>query len=98
MIEKDDLSKKNKDFLLDLMFNNKNGDTLIKDGVSKKYKVADKSGQALTYASRNDIAYVYPKGHSKPIILVIFTNKDDKNAKPNDKLISETAKKVMKEF
>lgn len=98
LIEKDDLSKKNKDFLLDLMFNNKNGDTLIKDGVSKKYKVADKSGQALTYASRNDIAYVYPKGHSKPIVLVIFTNKDDKNAKPNDKLISETAKKVMKEF
>ncbi|MGF2002290.1 serine hydrolase, partial [Staphylococcus aureus] len=58
------LSKKNKNFLLDLMFNNKNGDTLIKDGVPKDYKVADKSGQAITYASRNDVAFVYPKGQS----------------------------------
>jgi hypothetical protein len=36
-------------FLL-LMLNNKSGDTLIKDGVSKDCKVADKSGQAITYA------------------------------------------------
>jgi beta-lactamase class A BlaZ len=92
------LSKKKKNFLLDLMFNNKNGDTLIKDGVPKDYKVADKSGQAITYASRNDVAFVYPKGQSEPIVLVIFTNKDNKSDKPNDKLISETAKSVMKEF
>ena len=31
------------------MLNNKSGDTLIKDGVSKDCKVADKSGQAITY-------------------------------------------------
>ncbi|HDH0119979.1 TPA: class A beta-lactamase, partial [Staphylococcus aureus] len=92
------LSKENKKFLLDLMLNNKSGDTLIKDGVPKDYKVADKSGQAITYASRNDVAFVYPKGQSEPIVLVIFTNKDNKSDKPNDKLISETAKSVMKEF
>ncbi|HAY2229748.1 TPA: penicillin-hydrolyzing class A beta-lactamase BlaZ [Staphylococcus aureus] len=92
------LSKGNKKFLLDLMLNNKSGDTLIKDGVPKDYKVADKSGQAITYASRNDVAFVYPKGQSEPIVLVIFTNKDNKSDKPNDKLISETAKSVMKEF
>ncbi|EUE10306.1 TPA: serine hydrolase, partial [Staphylococcus aureus] len=56
------------------------------------------SGQAITYASRNDVAFVYPKGQSEPIVLVIFTNKDNKSDKPNDKLISETAKSVMKEF
>ena len=92
------LSKENKKFLLDLMLNNKSGDTLIKDGVPKDYKVVDKSGQAITYASRNDVAFVYPKGQSEPIVLVIFTNKDNKSDKPNDKLISETAKSVMKEF
>ncbi|MDU2310145.1 MAG: class A beta-lactamase [Staphylococcus epidermidis] len=92
------LSKKNKNFLLDLMLNNKNGDTLIKDGVPKDYKVADKSGQAITYASRNDVAFVYPKNQSEPIILVIFTNKDNKSDKPNDKLISETAKNVINKF
>lgn len=54
------------------MLNNKNGDTLIKDGVPKDYKVVDKSGQAITYASRNDVAFVYPKNQSEPIILVIL--------------------------
>ena len=53
------------------MLNNKSGDTLIKDGVPKDYKV-DKSGQAITYASRNDVAFVYPKGQSEPIVLVIL--------------------------
>ncbi|HLR18370.1 MAG TPA: class A beta-lactamase [Staphylococcus sp.] len=89
------LDKKKKEFLIELMFNNKSGDTLIKDGAPKEFKVADKSGQAITYASRNDIAFVYKKGQSKPIILVIFTNKNDKNAKPNDKLISEIANKIL---
>ena len=67
----------------------KSGQALIKDGVPKDYKVADKSGQAITYASRNDVAFVYPKNQSEPIILVIFTNKDNKSDKPNDKLINK---------
>ncbi|MCE5041843.1 BlaZ-like penicillin-hydrolyzing class A beta-lactamase [Mammaliicoccus sciuri] len=92
------LSKENKAFLIDLMINNKSGDTLIKKGAPKNFKVADKSGQAITYASRNDVAFVYPKGESKPIILVIFTNKEGKTDKPNDKVISETAKVVLEKF
>ncbi|HCT8163484.1 TPA: BlaZ family class A beta-lactamase, partial [Staphylococcus aureus] len=40
----------------------------------------------------------YPKNQSEPIILVIFTNKDNKSDKPNDKLISETAKNVINKF
>lgn len=92
------LSKENKTFLIDLMINNKSGDTLIKKGAPKNFKVADKSGQAITYASRNDIAFVYPKGESKPIVLVIFTNKEGKTDKPNDKVVSETAKVVLEKF
>ncbi|MCD2478452.1 BlaZ-like penicillin-hydrolyzing class A beta-lactamase [Mammaliicoccus lentus] len=92
------LSKENKAFLIDLMINNKSGDTLIKKGAPKNFKVADKSGQAITYASSNDVAFVYPKGESKPIILVIFTNKEGKTDKPNDKVISETAKVVLEKF
>ncbi|MCJ0922446.1 BlaZ-like penicillin-hydrolyzing class A beta-lactamase [Mammaliicoccus sciuri] len=92
------LSKENKTFLIDLMINNKSGDTLIKKGAPKNFKVADKSGQAITYASRNDVAFVYPKGESKPIVLVIFTNKEGKTDKPNDKVISETAKVVLEKF
>ncbi|MCP1287692.1 BlaZ-like penicillin-hydrolyzing class A beta-lactamase [Mammaliicoccus sciuri] len=92
------LSKENKAFLIDLMINNKSGDTLIKKGAPKNFKVADKSGQAITYASRNDVAFVYPKGESKPIVLVIFTNKEGKTDKPNDKVVSETAKVVLEKF
>lgn len=92
------LSKENKAFLIDLMINNKSGDTLIKKGAPKNFKVADKSGQAITYASRNDFAFVYPKGESKPIVLVIFTNKEGKTDKPNDKVVSETAKVVLEKF
>lgn len=92
------LSKENKAFLIDLMINNKSGDTLIKKGAPKNFKVADKSGQAITYASRNDAAFVYPKGESKPIVLVIFTNKEGKTDKPNDKVVSETAKVVLEKF
>lgn len=92
------LSKENKAFLIDLMINNKSGDTLIKKGAPKNFKVADKSGQAITYASRNDVALVYPKGESKPIVLVIFTNKEEKTDKPNDKVVSETAKVVLEKF
>lgn len=92
------LSKENKAFLIDLMINNKSGDTLIKKGAPKNFKVADKSGQAITYASRNDVAFVYPKGESKPIVLVIFTNKEEKTDKPNDKVVSETAKVVLEKF
>ena len=92
------LSKENKAFLIDLMINNKSGDTLIKKGAPKNFKVADKSGQAITYASRNDVALVYPKGESKPIVLVIFTNKEGKTDKPNDKVVSETAKIVLEKF
>ena len=44
------------------------------------------------------LLFVYPKGQSEPIVLVILRIKTIKSDKPNDKLISETAKSVMKEF
>ena len=61
-------------------------------------KVTNPVRYEITYASRNDVAFVYPKNQSEPIILVIFTNKDNKSDKPNDKLISETAKNVINKF
>lgn len=45
------LSKSNKDFLMNLMLKNKSGDTLIKDGAPSDFKVMDKSGQAVTYCT-----------------------------------------------
>ena len=44
----------------------------------KTIRFFDKSGQAITYASRNDVAFIYPKNQSEPIILVILRIKTTK--------------------
>ncbi|UXR45222.1 class A beta-lactamase [Staphylococcus simulans] len=98
LMNSNEISEKEKRFLIELMLKNKTGNKLIKNGVNGKFKVADKSGLAATYASRNDIAFIYDKNNNKPIILVIFTNKNKKDSKHNDKVISETTKSVMKEI
>lgn len=98
LINEGGMEKKNKDILIKLMKENGKKDSLIKNGVPDKFEIAEKSGQGTTYASRNDIAFIYPKNQSEPIVLVIFTNKKSKDSQPNDKLISETAKLVLKDY
>lgn len=98
LINEEGMEKKNKDILIKLMKENGKKDSLIKNGVPDKFEIAEKSGQGTTYASRNDIAFIYPKNQSEPIVLVIFTNKKSKDSQPNDKLISETAKLVLKDY
>ncbi|PHK49419.1 class A beta-lactamase [Staphylococcus edaphicus] len=89
-------NKSNVALLKQTMIENETGDTLIKAGVPKSYTVGDKSGQGLTYATRNDLAFIYPKNQTKPIILAIYSKQDQKDGKPNDKVISDSAKAVIK--
>ncbi|MCY9015902.1 class A beta-lactamase [Priestia megaterium] len=80
--------------LTDWMKRNTTGDALIRAGVPKSWEVADKTG-AGSYATRNDIAILWPpKGD--PIILAILSNRTEKDAKYNDKLIAEAAKQAVK--
>lgn len=90
------MNESNLSLLKQTMIENKTGDTLIKAGMPNSYTVGDKSGQALTYATRNDLAFIYPKGQDKPIILAIYSKQDQKDAKPNDKVISDSAREVIK--
>lgn len=90
------MHKGNLQFLKELMIKNETGDSLIKAGAAKDDIVGDKSGQGITYATRNDLAFIYPKGQSKPIILAIYTKQSDKNAKPNDEVIAKTAEIAIK--
>lgn len=80
--------------LTDWMKRNTTGDALIRAGVPKSWEVADKTG-AGSYATRNDIAILWPpKGD--PIILAILSNRAEKDAEYNDKLIAEAAKQAVK--
>ena len=96
ILTSNEMNESNLSLLKQTMIENKTGDTLIKAGMPNSYTVGDKSGQALTYATRNDLAFIYPKGQDKPIILAIYSKQDQKDAKTNDKVISDSAREVIK--
>ncbi|WP_390357994.1 class A beta-lactamase [Virgibacillus halophilus] len=89
----DALAKEKRLLLNDWLERNTTGDTLIRAGVPKDWKVADKSGTA-SFGTRNDIAIVWPP-KEKPIVIAIFSSHDKKDAKTNDKLIEQATKEVM---
>src|SRR5699024_4405789 len=90
------MSDSNQGLIKKVMIENETGDTLIKTGVPDNYIVGDKSGQGLTYAIRNDLAFIYPDKHKKPIIiLVIYTKQGDINYKQNDKVIDQATEKAI---
>ena len=93
----DVLSDDKKNLLIDWMSNNSITDTLIKAGVPKNYLVADKSGSGGNYATRNDIAVIFPPNH-KPIIMAIMTRNKNVDAKFNDALIAEIAKIILEDY
>ncbi|MGV3466757.1 MAG: class A beta-lactamase [Heyndrickxia sp.] len=80
--------------LIDWMRGNTTGDKLIRAGAPKGWVVGDKSG-AGSYGTRNDIAIVWPPNR-KPIIIVILSTRDTKDAIYNDALIENAAKVAFK--
>ncbi|MFQ3801963.1 class A beta-lactamase [Staphylococcus equorum] len=95
ILTSDQISDGNLDLLKQVMIENETGDSLIKAGVSDNYIVGDKSGQGLTYATRNDLAFIYPDKHKKPIILAIYSKQDDKDGQPDDKVIADAAEEAI---
>ena len=95
ILTSDQINDGNLDLLKQVMIENETGDSLIKAGVPDNYIVGDKSGQGLTYATRNDLAFIYPDKHKKPIILAIYTKQDDKDGQPDDKVIADAAEEAI---
>lgn len=89
-----ELDGKKKKLLIKWMSDNSITDTLIKSGVPKNYSVIDKSGSGGNYATRNDIAVIFPPNR-KPIVIAIMTRSKNVDAKFDDNLISETAKIIF---
>ncbi len=70
------------------------GGNLIRAGVPDGWQVADKTGTA-DYATRNDIAVVWPPNRA-PIVLAVLSDRPQKDAKADDKLIAQATAAVVK--
>lgn len=90
--EKAALAPNDREQLNDWMSGNATGDALIRAGVPKDWKVADKSGQ-VKYGTRNDIAVVRPPGRA-PIVVSVMSHGDTQDAEPHDELVAEAASVV----
>jgi beta-lactamase class A len=82
--------------LTDMMRANTTGGALIRAGAPAGWTVADKTGTG-EYATRNDIAVVWPPGRA-PIVLVIMTDKKAADAEPDDRLLARAAALVLDGF
>ena len=89
----DILSDDKKKLLIDWMSDNSITDTLIKAETPQGWKVIDKSGSG-DYGARNDIAVIYPPNR-KPIVMAIMSRRTEKNAKSDDAMIAEAAKRIF---
>ncbi len=77
----------------DMMRANKTGATVIRAGTPVGWAVADKTGTG-EYATRNDIAVVWPPGRA-PIVLAVMSSRQAENAEHDDRLIAQAAKLVL---
>ncbi len=89
------LASSDEALLVEWMSGNSTGDTLIRAGTPRGWVVADKSGGAGPI--RNDIAIITPSGRG-PILLTIFTAKNDSTTEYDDALIAQTASTVLAAF
>ena len=78
--------------LIDWMTGNATGDTLIRAEAPEGWEVADKSGGAG--AIRNDVAVVIPPD-GIPVIITVFTTRNNPDAKYDDALVAETARLAL---
>ncbi|GHG13941.1 MULTISPECIES: class A beta-lactamase [Amycolatopsis] len=79
--------------LTDMMRANTTGAALIRAGAPAGWAVADKTGTG-SYATRNDIAVVWPPGRA-PIVLAVMSSRQAENADHDDRLIAQAAKLVL---
>ncbi|MEV7097535.1 class A beta-lactamase [Amycolatopsis sp. NPDC051045] len=87
------LTPEKRTVLTDMMRANTTGAALIRAGAPAGWAVADKTGTG-SYATRNDIAVVWPPGRA-PIVLVVMSARQAENAEHDDRLIAQAAKLVL---
>ncbi len=83
--------------LVTWMKGNTTGDTKIRAGVPKGWIVADKTGSGDSYGVSNDIAIIWPP-NCAPIVLVIYTVQNKKEAIHHDDIVAVAARIVISGF
>jgi beta-lactamase class A len=90
------LSVKQRELLVDWMKQNTTGDTKIRAGVPKGWVVADKTGSG-SYGISNDLGIIWPPNRP-PIILVIYSVQNDKNATHHDEILAVVTRLVCEAY
>ncbi|GAA2490354.1 class A beta-lactamase Bla1 [Streptomyces thermolineatus] len=72
---------------------NVTGDDLIRAGAPGDWVVGDKTGTGSFYGARNDIAVVW-RPDAAPVVMAIMSNRKEREAEPDDRLIAEAASVV----
>ncbi|MBA9004129.1 class A beta-lactamase [Thermomonospora cellulosilytica] len=70
---------------------NTTGDARIRAGLPGDWTVGDKTGTGGTYATANDIAIVWPKGATAPLIMAVYTNRGTPDATADNTFVARTA-------
>ena len=79
------LPSEQRTLLRDWLIHNTTGNNRIRAAISKRWKVADKTGTG-EYGTTNDIGVIYPP-HCKPIVLAIYFTQKQKRAPANEAII-----------
>ncbi len=86
------LSSKSRDQLIAWLAANKVGDTKIRAGLPKNWRVADKTG-AGAHGTNNDVAIVWPPSR-KPILISIYTTETDATLEDRNAGMAEIARGI----
>ncbi|AMJ69946.1 MULTISPECIES: carbapenem-hydrolyzing class A beta-lactamase IMI-1 [Enterobacter] len=70
---------------------NTTGAARIRASVPSDWVVGDKTGSCGAYGTANDYAVVWPKNRA-PLIISVYTTKNEKEAKHEDKVIAEASR------
>jgi beta-lactamase class A len=85
------LDAKDRERLNAWLIANTTGDARIRAGLPKTWTIGDKTGTTSAYGAGNDIAVVWPGGSAAPVIMSIYTNREDVSAPVNEKIVADTA-------
>lgn len=78
------------------MIGNTTGNARIRSSVPEGWVVGDKTGTCGNYGTANDHAIIWPKDSSSPMIVSIYTTRNEKDAQHSDAVIAQLADIAIK--
>lgn len=91
------LNTKEKEIYQQWLIGNTTGAERIRYSIPKEWKVGNKTGTCGVYGTANDFAVIWPSG-SSPIVIAVYTTKNQKDAKHDDRVIAEASKIAIRKL